>query len=136
MLSKINGICYAIITTLLFFVLPLSVIIIGYFWIKQREKNNDSTFWAKLVVIIAELIALIPLIGVLFFSEDGVLYLFLLPINIIGATVFLIPVVLPIICLAVTLKRKKQNKPIAPIIVVCSITTILFLILSVCWIAQ
>ena len=129
--SKFNGIDYALLSTFLFCILPLSVIVIGDLLITKRKKKNQSTTLIKVITVIAEIIALIPLIGIIFFAEDNVLYLFLLPINIIGAAIFLTPIILPILFAVTIKKRKKQNEPLTLLTVCFSIAELLFLIFNI-----
>ena len=70
-IPQINWIESCLISSLLFFFLPIGIVLIGYFWIQKRKINNKPTKLVKIIITISELIALIPIIGITFFAEDG-----------------------------------------------------------------
>lgn len=114
-IPQINWIESCLISSLLFFFLPIGIVLIGYFWIQKRKINNKPTKLVKIIITISELIALIPIIGITFFAEDGAIYLFFLPITIIISVLLLIPIIIPILCFIV-IKERKAEKLIKPII--------------------
>lgn len=134
--SKLEGIGYGLLTTLLFCVLPIGVAVIGYFIVQKRKKDNRSTLAAVILAVIAELLTLIPLIGVLFFSEDGILFLFFVPINVIGTTFFLLPVILPVISVIIITRKKSNNESLVLPVIFSAIAEILILIFDIWWIMK
>lgn len=65
---------YALLSTFLCFVLPLGVLIIGILVILWQREKNKSIVLPVIAAIATEAAALVPLIGVLFFTDDGVIY--------------------------------------------------------------
>lgn len=109
-LSKFTGIGYGLLVATIFCFIPIGVIIAGYFKYKRNKRANLSTTHIVVITAIAELVSLIPLFGTVFFAEDGVLYLFFIPIAVLTSIIFLIPFILPALYFVVTKKEKKKRK--------------------------
>lgn len=93
--------------TFLFLALPLGVFIIGILIIYRQRKRNRSVVLPIIAAVAAEA-ALVPFIGVAFFSEDNVLYLAIMPLCFAFTIGVLLPLIIPIICALIrwTMKRK------------------------------
>lgn len=94
--------------TFLFLALPLGVFIIGILIIYRQRKRNRSVVLPIIAAVAAEAAALVPFIGVAFFSKDNVLYLAIMPLCFAFTIGVLLPLIIPIICALIrwTMKRK------------------------------
>lgn len=94
--------------TFLFLALPLGVFISGILIIYRQRKRNRSVVLPIIATAVAEAAALVPFIGVAFFSEDNVLYLAIMPLCFAFTIGVLLPLIIPIICALIrwTMKRK------------------------------
>ena len=130
-ISKFTGIGYGFLMATIFCFIPIGVIIAGYFNYKRNKRANLSTAYIVAITAIAELVSLIPLFGTIFFAEDGVLYLFFIPIAVLTSIVFLVPFILPVLYFVVTKKRKERKEPIFFQTICFSLLEVLFLVATV-----
>lgn len=104
---------YALLSTFLCFVLPLGVLIIGILVILWQREKNKSIVLPVIAAIATEAAALVPLIGVLFFTDDGVIYGVCLFFNVTYMLTLLSPLTILLICIAIYLVRKRNNSQIS-----------------------
>lgn len=90
---------YASLSTFLCFVLPLGVLIIGILVILWQREKNKSIVLPVIAAIATEAAALVPLIGVLFFTDDGVIYGVCLFFNVTYILTLLSPLTILLICI-------------------------------------
>lgn len=100
---------YTALTTFLFFALPLGVLIIGIWIIYRQWKRKRSVALPIIAVVAAEAAALIPLIGVTFFSKDGVIYLVGIAVNVIYMLTVLSPLTILMIWVAIYRALKRND---------------------------
>ena len=130
-ISKFTGIGYGFLMATIFCFIPIGVIIAGYFNYKRNKRANLSTAYIVAITAIAELVSLIPLFGTIFFAEDGVLYLFFIPIAVLTSIIFLVPFIFPVLYFIVTKKRKERKEPIFFQTICFSLLEVLFLVATV-----
>lgn len=97
------------LTTFLFFGLPLGVLIIGIWIIYRQWKRKRSVALPIIAAVAAEAAALIPLIGVTFFSKDGVIYLVGIAVNVIYMLIVLSPLTILMIWVAIYRALKRNG---------------------------
>lgn len=118
--------------TFLFLALPLGVFIIGILIIYRQRKRNRSVVLPIIAAVAAEAAALIPLIGVTFFSKDGVIYLVGIAVNVIYMLTVLSPLTILMIWVAIYRALKRNNIHISrSFYVVSALVEIFSLALSV-----
>lgn len=100
---------YTALTTFLFFALPLGVLIIGIWIIYRQWKRKRSVALPIIAAVAAEAAALIPLIGVTFFSKDGVIYLVGIAVNVIYMLTVLSPLTILMIWVAIYRALKRND---------------------------
>lgn len=100
---------YTALSTFLFFALPLGVLIIGILIIYRQWKRKRSVALPIIAAVAAEAAALIPLIGVTFFSKDGVIYLVGIAVNVIYMLTVLSPLTILMIWVAIYRALKRNN---------------------------
>lgn len=100
---------YTALSTFLFFALPLGVLIIGIWIIYRQWKRKRSVVLPIIAAVAAEAAALIPLIGVTFFSKDGVIYLVGIAVNVIYMLTVLSPLTILMIWVAIYRALKRNN---------------------------
>lgn len=123
---------YTALSTFLFFALPLGVLIIGIWIIYRLWKRKHSVVLPIIAVITAEAAALIPLIGVTFFSKDGVIYLVGIAVNVIYMLTVLSPLTILMIWVVIYRALKRNNIHISrSFYVVSALVEIVSLALSV-----
>ena len=123
---------YTALSTFLFFALPLGVLIIGIWIIYRLWKRKHSVVLPIIAVITAEAAALIPLIGVTFFSKDGVIYLVGIAVNVIYMLIVLSPLIILIIWIVIYRALKRNDIHISrSFYVVSALVEIFSLALSV-----
>lgn len=105
----LNTMKYTALSTFLFFGLPLGVLIIGILIIYRQWKRKRSVVLPIIAVITAEAAALIPLIGVTFFSKDGVIYLVGIAVNVIYMLTVLSPLTILMIWVAIYRALKRND---------------------------
>lgn len=130
-ISKFIGIGYGLLIATIFCFIPISVIIAGYFKYQKNKRANLSTAYIIVITAITELVSLTPLFSTIFFAEDGVLYLFFIPIAVLTSIVFLVPFILLVLYFIVTKKKKERKEPIFFQTVCFSLLEVLFLIATV-----
>lgn len=96
------------LTTFLFFGLPLGVLIIGI-WIIYRQWKRKRSVALPIIAAVAAEAALIPLIGVTFFSKDGVIYLVGIAVNVIYMLTVLSPLTILMIWVAIYRALKRND---------------------------
>lgn len=123
---------YTALSTFLFFALPLGVLIIGILIIYRQWKRKRSVVLPIIVAVAAEAAALIPLIGVTFFSKDGVIYLVGIAVNVIYMLIVLSPLTILMIWVAIYRALKRNDVRISrSFYVVSALVEIVSLALSV-----
>ena len=95
--------------TFLYLALPLGVFIIGILIIHRQWKRKRSVVLPIIAVVAAEAASLIPLIGVTFFSKDGVLYLVGIAVNVIYMLTVLSPLTILMIWVAIYRALKRND---------------------------
>lgn len=95
--------------TFLYLALPLGVFIIGILIIHRQWKRKRSVVLPIIAAVAAEAAALIPLIGVTFFSKDGVLYLVGIAVNVIYMLTVLSPLTILMIWVAIYRALKRND---------------------------
>lgn len=100
---------YTALSTFLFFGLPLGVFIIGILIIHRQWKRKRSVVLPIIAAVAAEAASLIPLIGVTFFSKDGVLYLVGIAVNVIYMLTVLSPLTILMIWVAIYRALKRND---------------------------
>lgn len=100
---------HASLSTFLCFVLPLGVLIIGILVILWQREKNKSIVLPVIGAVAAEAAALVPLIGVLFFTDDGVIYGVYLFFNVVYILTLLAPLTILMICIAIYLIKRRNN---------------------------
>lgn len=95
--------------TFLYLALPLGVFIIGILIIHRQWKRKRSVVLPIIAAMAAEAAALIPLIGVTFFSKDGVLYLVGIAVNVIYMLTVLSPLTILMIWVAIYRALKRND---------------------------
>ena len=105
----LNTMKYTALSTFLFFGLPLGVFIIGILIIHRQSKRKRSVVLPIIAAVAAEAAALIPLIGVTFFSKDGVLYLVGIAVNVIYMLTVLSPLTILMIWVAIYRALKRND---------------------------
>lgn len=95
--------------TFLFLVLPLGVFIIGILIIYRQWKRKRSVVLPIIAAVAAEAAALIPLIGVTFFSKDGVIYLVGIAVNVIYMLTVLSPLTILTIWVVIYRALKRND---------------------------
>lgn len=96
------------LATFLFFGLPLGVLIIGI-WIIYRQWKRKRSVALPIIAAVAAEAALIPLIGVTFFSKDGVIYLVGIAVNVIYMLTVLSPLTILMIWVAIYRALKRND---------------------------
>lgn len=123
---------YTALSTFLFFALPLGVLIIGILIIYRQWKRKRSVVLPIIAAVAAEAAALIPLIGVTFFSKDGVIYLVGIAVNVIYMLTVLSPLTILMIWVAIYRALKRNDVRISrSFYVVSALVEIVSLALSV-----
>ena len=100
---------YTALSTFLFFGLPLGVFIIGILIIHRQWKRKRSVVLPIIAAVAVEAAALIPLIGVTFFSKDGVIYLVGIAVNVIYMLTVLSPLTILMIWVAIYRALKRND---------------------------
>lgn len=123
---------YTALTTFLFFALPLGVLIIGIWIIYRQWKRKRSVALPIIAAVAAEAAALIPLIGVTFFSKDGVIYLVGIAVKVIYMLTVLSPLTILMIWVAIYRALKRNDVRISrSFYVISALVEIVSLALSV-----
>ena len=105
----LNTMKYTALSTFLFFGLPFGVLIIGILIIYRQWKRKRSVVLPIIAAVAAEAAALIPLIGVTFFSKDGVIYLVGIAVNVIYMLTVLSPLTILMIWVAIYRALKRND---------------------------
>lgn len=108
-LSEFDTIVFGL-QLILVFGMPIVVFSMGYYFIKK--KAIKKVWIVKLITVVVELISLIPLIGLIYSSEDGV-WLIFVPLVILATLIDLFPFIFPFVSWILCNKRRKQNKTIS-----------------------
>ena len=135
-ISKLSGISYALLFTTIFCVIPICVMIAGRFMYKKRKESEHPTVLVIVITVVLELISLTPIIGTMFFADDGILYLFYLPIAMIVTLAFLMPFVFPVFALIYIKRRQKQSEPIFWYMICFFFLELMFLTITVLWVMK
>lgn len=98
--------CFVLL--LFFFILPVSIPIFGFYFIKKRHKSNKNIVLPIVIISVAEIIALIPDLT-LIFDEDH-FYFFATIAGMLFAAAIILPIVFPIVSILYLRNKRKTEK--------------------------
>ena len=103
----------ASLATFLFLGLPLGVLVVSILITRWQRRRKRSIVLPIIAAVVAEVAALVPFIGVAFFSKDNVLYLAIMPLCFAFTIAVLLPLFIPILCVLFGRTIKKNNNRIS-----------------------